>query len=178
MKMGVGLFWGIVVMLIGLGIIFNVVFKMNLPVLKVIFGLIFVFIGFKIIFSGSGWAPCHRGSDDVIFHQKTIKGLAGEKKEYNVVFGKAVIDLRDIELKENLTEIEVNSIFSGAEILLSKATPVKIIADVVFGGARLPDNNAGGFGTSTFKSEGLNENENYLLIKVNAIFAGVEIKYQ
>jgi hypothetical protein len=179
MKMGIGLFIGVLIILLGLGIIVNVIFGIHIPVFKVLFGLILIFIGLRIIFgSWISFPPFHGKSGDVIFHERTYKGLSEDRKEYNAVFGKAVIDLRDIELKEKVTRIKINAVFGGAEVLLSAATPVRIKADAVFGGVQLPENVTGAFGTSTYQSKNFNENQNYLLIEGASVFGGIVIRYQ
>jgi hypothetical protein len=179
MKMGIGLFIGVLIILIGLGIIVNIIFHTNIPIFKILFGLILIFIGLKIIFGSWGvFSPCQGKSGDVIFHQRTYKGLSGDTREYNAVFGKAVVDLRDIELKEKVTRIKINAVFGGAEVLLSAATPVRIKADAVFGGVQLPENISGGFGTSTYQSKNFNENQNYLFIEGASVFGGIVIRYQ
>jgi predicted membrane protein len=114
----------------------------------------------------------------VIFHERTFRGHSGDSKEYNAVFGKAVVDLRDIELKEKVTRIKVSAVFGSADVILNEATPVRIKADAVFGGVQLPENITGAFGTSTYQSKNFNENQNYLMIEAASVFAGIVIHYQ
>jgi hypothetical protein len=179
MKMGIGLFIGVLIILLGLGIIVNVIFHIHIPIFMILFGLILIYIGLKIILGPWFSFPiCHGESGNVIFHERTYRGLSGDSKEYNAVFGKAVVDLRDIELKEKVTRIKINAVFGGVKVLLSAATPVRIKADAVFGGVQLPENVTGAFGTSTYQSRNFNENQNYLLIEGASVFGGIVIRYQ
>jgi hypothetical protein len=179
MKMGIGLFIGVLVILLGLGIIVNVIFHIHIPIFKVLFGLILIFIGLKIIFGSTISFPSYQGkSGNVIFQERTYRGFPGDSKEYNAVFGKVVVDLRGIELKEKVTQIKVNAVFGGAEVILSDTTPVRIRADAVFGGVQLPENSAGAFGTSFYQSKNFDENQNYLLIEGSSVFGGIVIRYQ
>jgi hypothetical protein len=179
MKMGIGLFIGALIILLGLGIIVNVIFGIHIPIFKILFGLILVFIGLRIIFGG--WVhfpPGHGKPGDVIFHERTYKGLSEDTKEYNAVFGKAVVDLRDVELKEKVTRIKINAVFGSAEVRLSPTMPVRIKADAVFGGVQLPENVTAAFGTSTYQSKNFNENQNYLYIEGASVFGGIVIRYE
>ncbi len=179
MKMGLGLFIGILIILLGLGIIVNVIFHIHIPIFKVLFGLILIFIGLKIIFGSCiSFPSCQGKAGNVLFQERTYRGLPGDSKEYNALFGKAFIDLRGIELKEKVTPIKIKVVFGGAEVILSETTPVRIKAEAVFGGVQLPENVTGAFGTSTYQSKNFDENQNYLFIEGTSVFGGIVIRYQ
>jgi hypothetical protein len=178
MKMGIGLFIGVLIILLGLGIIVNVIFHTHIPIFKVLFGLILIYLGLKIIFGSWISFPAFQGnSGNVLFQERTYRGLPRDSREYNTVFGKSVIDLRGLELKEKITRIKISVVFGGAEVLLSEATPVRIKADAVFGGIQLPENISGAFGTSTYQSKNFDESQNYLVIDGNSVFGGIVIRY-
>ena len=177
--MGIGLFLGVLIILLGVGVIVNVIFNIHLPVFKILFGLILIYIGLKIIFGSWISFPSWSGKDgNALFQERTYRGLQGEAREYSAVFGKVVVDLRGIELKEKATRVKINAVFGGAEVLLSETTPVRIKADAVFGGVQLPDNMTGAFGTSAYQSKNFSEDQNYLLIEGNSVFGGIVIRYQ
>jgi predicted membrane protein len=179
MRMGPGLLIGVLIILFGLGIIINVVFHVNIPIFKVLIGLVLIYAGLRIILGD--WLPCHighwRSGDSAVFNNRTYHGLSGDSSEYNAVFGKAVVDLRGIELKEKITRVKVSAVFGGVEIILDENMPVRVKADTVFGGVKLPDNVAGAFGTASYKSGNFDESENYLLIEGASVFGSIEIHY-
>jgi hypothetical protein len=176
--MGFGLLIGVLIILLGLGIIINVVFHVSIPIFKILFGLFLIYIGLRIIFGNSFLRPrVHWHSGDAVFGQRTYQGLQGDSNKYNAVFGKAMVDLRGIELKEKVTQIKVAAVFGGAEVILDKNMPVRIRADAVFGGVQLPQNVAGAFGSAFYQSQDFDENKNYLLIDASSVFGGVEIHY-
>lgn len=178
MRMGLGLFIGILIILLGLGIIINVVFHVHIPVFKILVGLFLIYIGLKIIFGNwLSFPVCHWHSGDAVFNHRTYRDLSSDSSEYNAVFGKAVVDLRDIELKEKITRVKVTAIFGGAEVILDKKMPVRIKAETVFGGVQLPENVAGAFGLASYQSQNFDENKNYLLIEGSSVFGGIHIHY-
>jgi predicted membrane protein len=178
MRMGLGLLIGILIMLWGLGIIINVVFHINIPIFKILFGLFLIYIGLKIVFGNS--FPCsivHLHSRDAVFSHKTYHGLHGESNEYNAIFGKAMVDLRGVELKEKVTRIKVAVVLGNAEVILDKNMPVRIKVDTVLGEVKLPQNIAGSFGSAYYQSQDFDDNKNYLLIDASSIIGGIDIHY-
>jgi len=178
MRMGLGLLIGVFIILVGLGIIINVVFHVHIPIFKILVGLFLIYIGLRIIFGNWLPSPCaHWRSGDAVFNNRTYHGLSSNSNEYNAVFGKAVVDLRGIELKEKITRIKVTAVFGGAEVILDKNMPVRIKAEAVFGGVHLPEDVAGAFGSASYQSKNFDENKNYLLIEGSSVFGGIEIHY-
>ena len=173
--MGAGLFWGIILILIGLGIVILVLLHIDIPIFKIVIALFFVFIGLRILFGHSENWRHREGRNDIIFSESRITGNP-ESEEYNVIFGKGIFDFRDIDLSEGTVHVKINTIFGGSEILVDHNTPVKIKSDAVFGGAKLPEGTAAAFGNNEYVSDNFNENSNYLYIKADVVFGGVDIK--
>jgi len=178
MRMGLGLLIGVLIMLWGLGIIINVIFHVNIPIFKILFGLFLIYIGLKILFGNSFSCPrVYWHSGDAVFSHKTYQGLHGESNEYNAIFGKAMVDLRGVELKEKITRIKVSAVFGNAEVILDKNIPVRIKVDTVLGDVKLPQNIAGAFGSAYYQSQDFDENKNYILIDASSVLGGIDIHY-
>jgi hypothetical protein len=178
MRMGPGLLIGVLIILFGLGIIINVVFHVNIPIFKILVGLVLIYIGLRMILGN--WLPSpsvHWRPEDAVFNNRTYHGLSNDSNEYNAVFGKAMVDLRGIELKEKITRVKVTAVFGGAEVILDKNMPVRIKAETVFGGVQLPENVAGAFGSASYQSQNFDEKKNYLLIEGSSVFGGIQIHY-
>lgn len=175
--MGAGIFWGIVLIIIGLGIVIRVVFNIDFPVFKFLVALFFIFLGIRIMFGSFGLFHFnyHSGKGDIIFNERVIHGTP-EEDEYNVVFGKGVFDFRDIDLSEGPIKTKMATVFGGSEIKINSDTPIKIKADAVFGGVELPERNTAVFGTSHYTSENFSEDTNYLYLKIDVVFGGVEVR--
>jgi predicted membrane protein len=167
---------GIIFLVIGAAIILKVVFKLDLPVFKLLAAGVFIYIGIRIMFGGTLFQRSTENENSAIFSESTYRGEPDmEKSEYNAVFGKINLDLQQLELKQPKTKIIVNAVFGGAEIKLPAEIPVKIKSDVIFGGAQLPEGNSGGFGTYRYKSDNFDENQPYLILEINAIFGGAQV---
>ncbi|MGM0504252.1 MAG: YitT family protein, partial [Bacteroidota bacterium] len=93
--MGAGLFWGILLILIGLGIVIRVVFNIDFPLIKFIIAFFFIFIGIKILIGNYSFSHAEADEDTTIFSESKVLGQDENFKEYNVIFGSTIIDLRD-----------------------------------------------------------------------------------
>jgi hypothetical protein len=172
MKMGTGIFWGIVLILIGLGVIIRIVFNVDFPIIKILVAFFFIFIGIRILMGDRGVFHFHNTTNDVIFSENSFK--ASGNKEYNVVFGKANYDFRDIVLTEKV-RVDLHTVFGGAEIRLKKGTPVRIKVESAFGGANMPNGNSTAFGTTLYESPNFNPDSAHLYIKADVVFGGLNV---
>ncbi len=173
--MGAGVFWGALLIFIGLALIIRFVFNVEFPVFKVLFAMFFIYIGLRILFGSFGLFHFETGPDDVIFNEREFY-RPENNKEYNIVFGKGNFDFTDIDLSQGNVSVKIGTVFGASEIRIDRDMPVKITADAVFSGAELPDGNTAVFGTSSYLSESFNPDSNHLKIKLDVVFAGVQVR--
>ncbi len=173
--MGAGVFWGALLIFIGLALIIRFVFNVEFPVFKVLFALFFIYIGLRILFGSFGLFHFESGPDDVIFNEREFYHPENNK-EYNIVFGKGNFDFTDIDLSNGNVNVKIGTVFGASEIRIDRDMPVKIVADAVFSGAELPDGNTAVFGSSSYQSESYNPDSNHLKIKLDVVFAGIQVK--
>jgi hypothetical protein len=175
MKMGAGVFWGALLIIIGLTLIIRFVFNVDFPVFKVLFALFFIYIGIRILFGSFGLFRFETSTNDVLFNEKVFY-KPEHNKEYNVVFGKGVFDFTDLDLSQGNVNVKIGTVFGASEITIDGSMPVRIEADAVFSGAVMPDGNTAVFGSSSYETESFSRDTNYLKIKLDVVFAGVEVK--
>jgi hypothetical protein len=174
MKMGATFFWGLIFILIGVGLIIKVIFNIDFPVVKFVIAFILIIIGIKVLMGNLG-SPRneHTCLHDVVFRDAHINGADNE--EYNVVFGKGVFNLTDTVINGSPVHIKINTVFGGTIIRVRKDTPVEVRIDAVFAGAQLPNGNSSVFGTTIYQSPGLDKTKNYLQVEANIVFGGCEV---
>ncbi len=165
-------FWGIIIILIGLSLIFKEVFQFSIPVVRILFGLFFIWLGFKVIFG----IKFKSAENQSLFNSSPLINYNVEQKEYNTLFGNSTFDLRDLTISGENKKVEVNVIFGNGKILLDKTTPVKYKMSTAFGTAVSPGNSVNGFGENTWKSPGFDENSPHLTIKGSAVFGRLELE--
>jgi predicted membrane protein len=176
MKMGSSLFWGIILIVIGLSLVVKIVFNVDFPIFKIIVAFIFIYIGLKIML-GSSFRPFHgRNTEtDVVFGQSKFS-TAPDGKEYNVVFSKGNFDFRDIQLKpDGPTFVKIHTVFAGSQVLIRKDMPVRIRVEAAFAGAQLPNGNTTAFGSTLYTSENLDTTKPFLDIQAETVFGGLHV---
>lgn len=171
--MGAGVFWGILIILLGLSVILKGL-NLNFPIFKIIFGIFFIYLGVKIISGGFASRGFKSGPNDVVFGEKIFEASTDQKQEYNIIFGKGEFDLSNDQLENQSRKIKIATIFGGAEVKLANDMPVKIMVNSVFGGAKLPNGNSSALGTTYYQSENFNADSAHLFIKADVVFGGVD----
>ena len=163
-----GLFWGAIVVLIGITIILNGVLGVRIPIVRIVLGLLLIYWGVSLLI-GARFGRSHTA----VFSDSEIRATSAGKQD--VLFGRGVIDLTDIVLKEGVNRYEVNTVFGASTIRLDRAMPVKVVASSAFAGVKLPDGGNVAFGESTWRSPNLKEDSTYLLVKLDVVFGGTEV---
>lgn len=166
-----GVFWGILVVLVGLSIILNHVVGVRIPLVRIIFGLLLIYWGVSVLIGASFRS---RRSDTTVFSESEIK--ATEAGRQDVIFGKGTIDLTGVALKPGVNRYEINTIFAASVIRVDSGMPVKVVASSAFAGVRMPDGGNIAFGETTYRSAGLREDSTYLLVKAAVVFGSMEVR--
>ncbi len=177
--MGFIVLFGIFMVVLGLGLVIRVVFNLDFPVGRFILALFLILIGVRMLIG-------HRldffwpgeSDKDIIFSERNISENPLDENEYNVVFGSANIDLSKVDLEGERKTLNVNAVFSGVKIRVSRDIPLMVKAEAAFGSVNIPNEGVGGFGTSVFKSKNYDSDKPYLYIKASSVFGGIEIKYK
>jgi len=175
MKMGIifsGILWGSFFILLGLSVILKHTLNVDIPVARIFFGVFFVYLGVQIILGSN-----RRGSGntcDVVFSESKVTADA-RNGEYNVIFGKGVIDLTGVEVKDKDVSLKANTIFSSSTVRLKARTPALVKANAAFGNVRLPDGNAAAFGNYLYKTKAYQEGKPHLEVEANTVFGDTQV---
>ncbi len=166
-------FWGIVLILIGVSVVVNQYFNLSIPIITVIIAIILIAAGIRIILGGSfgGW---HGSHDWDGFGYQVFKYEPGSgDKEYDLKFKGATIDLSEASLDKGNVKIDIKGSFGGGVVILNPDIPTRIEAEISFGGVTFPDGAAVGFGRGSYESPGFKADSPHLFIKVDASFGGL-----
>jgi predicted membrane protein len=175
-KMDSGLFWGLLLIVLGSILILRVVLHVDLPIFKILVAFVFIFIGLRILFGNFSVTDKRPGKCDAVFSNTSVNNIDKENNEYNIVFGKGVFDFRSVNFEQlGNVNIKIDNVFSGSEIYLPQSIPVKIDAESVFGGVELPGGNAVAFGNNTYTSPDFDANSKFIYMKIECVFGGVKV---
>lgn len=160
-----GIFWGAVLVLMGLSVLLKAVFNIDIPIFRVLVGLFFIYFGVQIVW-GTGLGhkpPCPN---------VTTQGKVDEGKgpDYNVIFGQGVINLTGVEIKDKNVELKANTLFGSSTVRLKKDIPALVKASSAFGNARLPGGNSTAMGTLYYKTPSYQEDKPHLTLELSVVF--------
>ncbi len=162
-----GLFWGLILVLIGLSIITKILFNFEIPIFEVVVGLLLIYIGLQVLF-GNSFRFSRR-----LFKSKHSSGFVkSEGNEYNIIFGSSTIDLSDRKVTDNKSKISINVVFGQALIWIDADMEVVINTDTVFGETILPDRKASFFSDDKIQYG----SDPALIIDIDNVFGSVTVK--
>jgi len=175
--MSVSLFWGLLLILIGLSLIIKIVFNVDFPILKILFAFLFIYIGIKILI-GRDFSIFHHDENGqtILFSEKTLTSLE-DGKEYSIIFGGGKLDLHNITLPDSqVVHCKINTIFGGTEIILDSESSVQIKANTAFAGTKMPDGNSSAFGSIHYNTDSSSNRKPRLVLETNTVFGGLNVK--
>ena len=148
--------FGFILVLLGFSIILKSVFHIDLPLLRTLVALMFIFIGVRMLFGG-GWGRNIRWESEdkstAFFSNRAFTASPGNNPdEYNTFFGKSSIDLTKLPQSARPSEIEINSVFGDTVVYLSPGDSIRIEANAAFGSVLLPNGNSTAFGQTRYES--------------------------
>jgi hypothetical protein len=174
MKMSFSIFFGVLVVLAGLSILLDAVFKIHVPFVRSAFSLFLVFLGVRMLIGA--WAP--HGKDLSTTGAAVMSDLtfaptrAAPAMKYDVIFGRGEIDLTQLELPPSPVTAELNVIFSSATLKVNPAWPIAIEGSSAFGEVRMPDQSMAAFGTARYRT---GEGDPIMRVRVNAVFGSCHV---
>jgi predicted membrane protein len=148
-----GLFWGIILILLGVSIIVRIVFHIHVPIVRVVFALILIYLGIRVLVGGSWLCSHHNGT---IFGSSTMS-LASGRNEYKVIFGATSIDATAEVTGSAPERVTIKTIFGESRLIIASSVPTVVHVNTAFGEARFPDGNSISFGETTYKNDAARE---------------------
>jgi len=163
-----GIFWGVFLIVLGLCAILKTVLHINISLFRIGFALIIIYIGLSMLVNG----PRFRVEENtVLFDDRQI--MADPNGEYNVIFGRGVIDLTALAGEETARRVEVNVIFGEGVIKINPEIPMRIKVNSAFAGTKLPDGNRVAMGEYTYRTPSYPGGNGGLEIEANVVFGSL-----
>lgn len=172
--------WGVIIIVVGISVFLGAVFGINIPILKILFGLFLVYLGMKVIFGAFSWnfnfQAERRSSDhEAVFSKSQFQfPNTKEAKEYVTVFGSSELDLSTVDSAE-VKSLEAVTVFGESEIFVKRGTPLRIESNTVFAKTELPGRNISAFGQFFYTTPGLKDGDPALEFKVTVVFGSIKV---
>lgn len=165
------MFWGIIIMLIGLYVILNAVFKINFPVFRILLACFLIYLGFKILYGSFNTTRHVEGRVQFSEGRQSVASLK-EFNKFESLFGNQEIDLSMAELSGNRTRLKFDCVFGRQVVKLPQNANVQVKASAVFASIDLPNGNRVSFGDYQYQNA-LNESLPVLEIDANCVFGSI-----
>lgn len=163
MKMDIffgNLFWGVLIMLVGMSLILKG-FNIRIPVVTIFVAIVIIMFGFKILVGGFSKHKTHGIKTN---------SMTGTTQEFTSVFSGGFYDFSNLDPKA--TDAEVTVVFGSARVKLPRDIEFDIESNAVFGSVLLPDKSSAGIASSDAI---LNPNaKRRVRIEANSVFGRLE----
>ncbi len=193
------MFWGFLFLSIGAIILIQNIFGIDLPIVRIFFGLFLVYMGLKVVFgSFGGWSgevKKRATHNEAVFSEAEFEfsknfssknsngGIDGdtksttagsEKQSFHTVMASSKLDLSNIEMPNQTVIVEINNVLGQTKIISPKV-PYQIRSKVVMGEVKIKNQSQGTLvGENTFKSPNFDSNTSaYIDIVVNNVLGAV-----
>lgn len=159
-------FWGSVIVLFGLAIILKAVFHIDLPLFRICFGIVLIYIGVRIL-AGGKMTPGFQSGNQTIFGNGEMK-YDGSKREFTTAFANSLVDLKNLEADPQ--PIHIHTVFGRTVVKMPKGADVKVETSTAFGATVLPGGQmAANFGDSEWRGKN-NGKEARAVVQVKTVF--------
>lgn len=168
--------WGTIIILIGISVLLGAIFGINVPILKILFGMFLLYLGLKVIFGSFSWnfEVEKRSSDhEAVFSKSQFQyPNSKQSKEYVTVFGSSELDLSKAD---TLSELESVTVFGESTIYVKKGQALKVESNTVMGKSELPGKNISAMGKFQYQTPDLKSDDKVLNLTLTVVFGSLRV---
>ena len=163
--------FGLFLVLGGTAIVLKQVLHVDLPLVRVAFGVLFVWTGLSLLSQSFGLsipAPLAWNDHSLVLSHGEVD-VDGDR-ELNVIFANGTIDLRTVPAANPPRAVEINTVFGNATILYDASVPLSVDASSAFGVVELPNHETVAFGDRAWRSTGYDAARPGIAVKASSVF--------
>jgi hypothetical protein len=165
-----GLFWGIALIILGIGLMARFMYNINFPWFRIFFAFIFIYAGLWLLLR----PKFDLSSGNLILFSQGQLQYNEVPDDYTLLFSSGTMDITNIVVTKTHS-IEVNSIFSESVISVGKNLNFKIKADAAFASFSGPGGNSVSFGSQNYQPSWFDPGKPHLNIKANVVFGNMRV---
>ncbi|HUJ61805.1 MAG TPA: LiaF domain-containing protein [Kofleriaceae bacterium] len=165
---------GVVVLLIGLLLLFEIVTGIGLPVARIVIACVFLLVGVRFVVGGwSRRAANEVVGEAVLAHRNFSQSGALERdSRFDVVLGRGVVDLTGLVEPARDVTITIEALFGQAVVKLPTAVAYDVEGSSAFGEVRMPDRSTTAMGSLVYRA---GDHPSRLHLRVNAVFGACRL---
>jgi len=165
-----GIFWGGVLVLLGISIIIKVAIHIAIPVVRIVVALVLIYLGVRLLFGSFG---C-QGPFRIRCDKKVSVSVSRDGRSYKNVFGDETVDLTEIDLKGKDVTVDIETVFGNTLVKIDPRIPTEFSLEAIFGNASVPGSDSVNFGSRNFGNDSLKKEKPHLKIRAKAVFGNIE----
>jgi len=166
-----GIFWGAVLVAVGVWLVVRRSFPVRIPVIRIIVAALFVWVGVRALVGN----PVVSDRNTAVFSQSAMAWSANRAREYNLVFSSGSVDLSRATVGDRSVHAEVNVIFGNGSLHINASAPVRVTMSSAFGTVVSPEGRSVAFGDLTYATPSWREGAPALDIHATAVFGRLSI---
>jgi hypothetical protein len=167
-----GMFWGSVLILVGVWFIVRRTVPVHIPVIRILVAVLFVYAGVRILARG----PVSTDHNTAVFSESRMSYSPDHGREYNLIFSSGVIDLSSAAPSGASIRAEVNVIFGSGTLRINPSVPVRVSMSSAFGAVESPSGRSIAFGDTVYTTDAWREGAPALEIHATAVFGRLTIQ--
>lgn len=114
-----GLFWGVLLIIMGLLSILRTVFNINIPLFRMGVALFIIYIGISMLINDFGFRT---DKNMALFEEKRFE-VSDDYQEYNTIFGRGEVYLSNPDLLKERSKIDINTVFGSTIVMINPEFP-------------------------------------------------------
>ncbi len=166
-----GVFWGALLIILGVWFIVRRSVPVHIPVIRIIVAVLFVYAGVRILARG----PVSTDRNTAVFSESTMSYSPGRGREYNLIFSSGAVDLSQAAPSGASIHAEVNVIFGSGTLRINPSQPVRVDMSSAFGTVDSPNGRSVAFGDMVYTTPSYHEGAPALEIHATAVFGRLAI---
>ncbi len=168
-----GIFWGLLLVIVGVWIMVRRYVPVQIPLVRVILALFFVYLGVRILIRG----PEIKDRNTIVFSDSRMEYVGNKgSNDYNIIFSRGIVDLSTLAPSGGSVRKEVNVVFGSGILRINPAAPVRVDMTAAFGAVEAPNGNSVAFGDSSYTTASYREGADAVHIKAAAVFGRLRIE--
>jgi predicted membrane protein len=172
-----GVFWGVLLICLGVWFIVRRYVPVQIPIVRIIFAVFFIYLGVRVLAHGPGFRDRNTAVfSDTVMEYNDVPGA--RKNDYNVIFGTSVVDLTGVTVASETIRQEVNVIFGSGTLKIKAGTPVRVDMSSAFGTVEAPNGSSVAFGDNVYVTPEYKDGEKHLRVRANTVFGKLRIVEQ
>jgi len=166
-----GIFWGVVLIALGVWFLVRHYVPVHVPVIRIIIAVLLVYVGIRVLVHG----PFIEDRNTMVFGQSTMRFDPDHGRDYNVIFSTGAVDLSTVSVSGSSVHAQVNVVFGNATLRLNPAVPARVSMSSAFGTVEAPGGRSVAFGDTVYTTESYKEGAPALDVRATAVFGRLVI---